>query len=256
MLSFLWLRINFLAIGAHTKNVVKLQFPLVFACNVTRPNWSATQVASLSPPLLSCLCLFLTVYSSSSVSIPLPLCPADILSLFSCLCLSCDCPAGLLRLPDCPSLSVYASSFTSSVLRLPLCLSLIFFVHASSCSSLPLLLLCPLFFFFVQSSSSVCSSLPCRCTQASSLRLPLLLCLLLSFFVQSSSSMCSCLPCRCTQGQHQGQPSLARSHQDLKHMTSMALEWDGRSVSRFAFWTCLLDSALPFDFPIKGCTAF
>ena len=92
---FVW---HLLAVGPHTKNVFKLQLP---ACLCLQCDWSRlvcrhTQAASLSPSLLSGLFLLLIVYSSSSLSIPLPLrlplCPVGI--LFG-LCLSRDRPAGI-----------------------------------------------------------------------------------------------------------------------------------------------------------------
>ena len=127
-----------------------------------------------------------------------------------------------------------------------LCPCLFSFLSASS--SLPALLLWLLLFFRVLLSVlQVYSSF----LFAS----PVLICLLFFFFVHSSSSISACVACRCTQGPPQRQPSSARSPQDPRHTTSMALEWEGRSVSPCAFVTCLLDGALPFVFSIAACTA-
>ena len=157
--------------------------------------------------------------------------------LYVSLSLPCRCSQAFsLSLPQllCPCLFSFLSASSSLPAHL-LWLLLFFlvllavlqvyssFLFASSCSHLPALLLLYPFLFF--------------------------------FFIHSSSSISSCVACRCTQGPPQRQPSSARSPQDPRHTTSMALEWEGRSVSPCAFVTCLLDGGLPCDFSIAACTA-
>ncbi len=104
------------------------------------------------------------------------------------------------------------------------------FVHASSFSTLPLPICLLLFFFFfflclsfyvLLSALQVYSDFLFACSSSS--------------MVHSSSCESLSVGCRCTKGRPQRQPSSARSHQDLRHMTSMAPEWEGRSVSCFVF---------------------
>lgn len=153
----------------------------------------------MSSALLICLSLFFYVFLSTSSFLLLPCCPADVLRLPVCL-------SPLLLLP-CPLLFCPSLFDFSYLPALPLlCLLLFFYVSLSALQVYSGFL----FVSYISLSAS-------------------------HFFVHSSSSTWSSLLCRCTQGQPQRQPSLARTHPDPRHTTSMAPEWEGRSVSPFAF---------------------